>query len=499
MKPAWQKYLIILIVILGLGVYLFHKVDLTTADLGRHIKNGQMIFEGHFKEIVSHNYYSYSYPESTFINHHWLTGIIFFLIEKGFGFGGLTILYGALLIGSLLLSLKIQPKLHPLVLIIVLALVIPLIGNRFEIRPEGFSYLLFSIVWLIVHNFSIGRWSKKVLWWLPLIMLVWVNLHIYFIFGLGLIIAYFVWSLITKRDYTPIILPGLVSVGACCLNPSGLTGLIYPLNIFRTYGYNVLENMSASYLIERGLTNPVYWWIVVVLVILVVTSIWQYMINRQWRDLIIQILAIIMGLVAFNAIRNTALFGITATVALGINFQRLIKIYLDNPRRILAITGAVIWLVVIVIFNPLVSARAEALGWGLGEGVGCQKAAQFIKANNISGPMFNDYDIGGCLIYELFPDIKPYVDNRPEAYPEGYFQEEYIPMQSDPALWSEYAKKYQFNVLVIYRADLAEWTQTLLGRVEGDNQWVRVYTDERIVVYVANDTKNQTVIDKYGQ
>ena len=41
-------------------------------------------------------------------------------------------------------------------------------------------------------------------------------------------------------------------------------------------------------------------------------------------------------------------------------------------------------------------------------------SADFFKTENIKGSIFNNYDIGGYLIFNLFPNQKLFVDNRPE-------------------------------------------------------------------------------------
>ena len=63
-------------------------------------------------------------------------------------------------------------------------------------------------------------------------------------------------------------------------------------------------------------------------------------------------------------------------------------------------------------------------------------AADFYKTNKIQGPIFNNYDIGGYLIFHLYPE-KIFVDNRPEAYPTSFFQDVYIPMQENNDIWKE--------------------------------------------------------------
>ncbi|PIP87416.1 hypothetical protein COW81_00305, partial [Candidatus Campbellbacteria bacterium CG22_combo_CG10-13_8_21_14_all_36_13] len=59
-------------------------------------------------------------------------------------------------------------------------------------------------------------------------------------------------------------------------------------------------------------------------------------------------------------------------------------------------------------------------------------AVNFVLENDIQGNMFNNFDIGGYLIYRLYPDRKVFVDNRPEAYPAEFFEKVYKPMQESP-------------------------------------------------------------------
>ena len=63
------------------GLFFMEKIDLTTSDLGRHIKNGEMILDGQFG-VLNTNFYSYTEPDYEFTNHHWGSGVIFYLFGK---------------------------------------------------------------------------------------------------------------------------------------------------------------------------------------------------------------------------------------------------------------------------------------------------------------------------------------------------------------------------------------------------------------------------------
>ena len=86
----WGDYrtLVKIFLVFYLTFFLLSKIDLTTSDLGRHIKNGEIILKE--KRVFQTNYYSYTHPNFYSPNHHWGSGVVFFLIYKFFGFKGLS-------------------------------------------------------------------------------------------------------------------------------------------------------------------------------------------------------------------------------------------------------------------------------------------------------------------------------------------------------------------------------------------------------------------------
>ena len=81
------------------GIFFFHKLDLTQGDLGRHLKNGQIIVVAlqqiNFKEaslLLTTNYYAATVSEFAFVNHHWLSGVLFYGWYAVAGYTGLSVL-----------------------------------------------------------------------------------------------------------------------------------------------------------------------------------------------------------------------------------------------------------------------------------------------------------------------------------------------------------------------------------------------------------------------
>jgi len=129
---------------------------------------------------------------------------------------------------------------------------------------------------------------------------------------------------------------------------------------------------------------------------------------------------------------------------------------------------------------------------------GSQAGIDFIKENNIQGPMFNNFDIGSFLIWKLYPDHKVFVDGRPEAYSVEFFQEVYIPMQNNPEIWNKYSKEYDINYIIFDLHDGTPWGQTFMYRIQQDSEWKIVFKDDRTIILLKNIPANKEVISRYS-
>ncbi|MFN3966652.1 MAG: hypothetical protein ACK4JE_03010, partial [Endomicrobiia bacterium] len=141
-----MKYkLTILILLSWYSFFLIQKINLTTADLGRHIKNGEMVLSGNF-DVLRTNFYSYTNSTFPINNHHWLSGVIFFLIYKFFGFSGAHLFFIILSLLTFCIFFYVSERESGSATAGILSfLIIPLIAKRTEVRPEVFSYLFAGV------------------------------------------------------------------------------------------------------------------------------------------------------------------------------------------------------------------------------------------------------------------------------------------------------------------------------------------------------------------
>ncbi|MDP3935039.1 MAG: hypothetical protein Q8Q46_02405 [Candidatus Giovannonibacteria bacterium] len=485
-KMRWVKIAVLILLLAWYGAFLFHKIDLTTSDLGRHIKNGEEILSGHF-QVLNSNYYSYTEPDATFINHHWLSGVVFYLIWKFLGFSGLHLFFIALSLITFWLFFDLAKKVSSYVLAIPTALLlIPLIAERVEARPEVFSYLFSGIfLWLL--------WQKRGLWVLPILMLFWVNLHIYFFAGLLLIFILMLW----EKDLWKVF---LASSAAIFINPFGLRVIALPFTLFQNYGYKIIENQSVRFLDNLGfIQNPNLFWFKIAAALFILSFLAAALKNGFGPSWALSAPAAIFGIASAFAIRNFTVFGLFALPAICVNIQSVSGQKIKENKE-LAFGIAIIFSALILIisfFTHQTRLLEEQNGFGLGLAQDVEGSAEFFKKEKLKGPIFNNYDIGSYLIFNFPSCPKPglghkadpnlvcgvFVDNRPEAYSAAFFENIYVPMQEDENVWKRESTKYDFNTIFFSHKDATPWGQKFLSERLKDPAWKQVYLDDYAIIF----------------
>lgn len=476
----------LLFVIFLLSYLLFCKpINLVTADLGRHIINGEIFLKT--LVIPTTNFYSYTNPSFPTVNHHLGFGIIVYLIYSCVDFIGISLFFSFLasIISSLLFFLLSKKYAYQTTFPIVLLGLIPF-SYRTEIRPEIFSYLFFVLMLFIYFLFDKKKINfKYFLLSLFSIQFFWVNIHIFFVFGI-LLVCLFSFDFFYKSKWNlKMLLPVPVVVFASLVNINGINGLLYPLNIFNNYAYRIIENQSILFLIKWGMGFEYVFYFLLIIFSLILTI--PHIVKTRGKVFleIDFILFFIFAIFSLKMVRILPLFGVSF-----IFFYS--KILYENKNLIfkkifLSISFAIFGIYFI----------SQILRTGIGLAPNTQDSAIFFIANNIQGPIFNNYDIGGYLIFNLRGIEKVFVDNRPEAYPNKFFVEEYAKMQEKEDIWKRELEKYKFNTIYFYRHDVTDNAQSFLIRRLKDNDWVPVFVDNYSIILVRRVEKNNGVINLY--
>lgn len=495
MSKRYLRFVLYIFLVGYFSLFFLRYINLVTADLGRHITNGKVFLEQ--KIVISDNFYSYTQPDFPVVTHHWLSGVAFYLVHSLAGFSGLSLFYILISGLTVFVFFKIaEGKSNLPIALFAALLMIPLLSDRKEIRPEGFSYLLMGLYYYLLSLSVRKKLSFKVLFPLLLVLqILWVNLHLFFFFGLCIVGVFWLWEAVKKWFYKKsnffkelsALLVSLVLVSL--LNPYGVQGLLEPLNILKEYGYMIVENQSVFFMQKRS-PDFVYFFFELMALATLIVTIHVLVARKLARYAVSLILAWVFLVLGFRAIRGMQIFGMF--------FVPLAASYLHThygDLRNKFVWPAVLLVAITLIPGHVFSFNKPGAGVGLVDGI--NGSAEFFKQNDLKGPIFNNYDIGGYLIYHFYGQEPVFVDNRPEAYSVDFFTDLYGPMQDKDDVWREALAKYDFNVIYFYRRDRTQFAQPFLIKRIEDLEWVPVYVDDYVLVLVRNMEENRDVIEKH--
>jgi hypothetical protein len=315
-------------------------------------------------------------------------------------------------------------------------------------------------------------------------MVVWVNLHIYFVFGFFILGCFFLESLKRPDDRRSLFMVGVLCLLASLCNPVGYRLALEPFRIFDNYGYMIVENQSVWFFLKRHMFLEYLVPFFGMIALLIAGGISNREPLRNTRNMSLLMIAVVFMVMSSLAIRNFPLLGIFAVPVLAALYGR-------NRKWAYGL------LVLAMAFDFSFAAVFPKPAFGIGLGKGINASARFFIEQKIQGPIFNNYDIGGYLIYHLFPQEKVFVDNRPEAYPASFFADTYIPMQEDESKWKAEEARYGFNAIYFFWHDQTPWAQAFLLKRVRDPEWVPVYVDSYALIFVKNVEANKSLIERY--
>ncbi len=478
-----------------LFVSFFHPITAITQDLGRHILTGKIILQTF--SIPKTNLFSYTHPDFPFINHHWLSEVVFYLIYENSGFTGLLVTTTIIVLAAYAVLFYIAAKKYPTIPLIVASFLYSrILMERTDVRPEVFSFLFLSLFIVILYRYKQTRTRFIVI--LPITQLLWANMHIYFPIGIAVLGLFLLDDLLTHRNklfnkYTCIlIIVTTASVVSCLANPNGINGALYPLRVFNNYGYSIEENQNIFFLWTYAYKPTIIFFALAVC--LIFFSLFAVMKKTFRIDWFLVVFFTILGIIH---IRNFPLFVLGTFIPFTHGLSLIYATYIKRPMTSVILQNSTYLLLLIVIGISMSTTISEkAIGASVVSGI--QPAVDFFIRNGFKGPLFNNFDIGSYLEYRLYPTEKVFVDGRPEAYPSSFFQNVYIPMQENKKTFDDVAYRYKLNTIFFAHTDQTPWATLFFKAIVHHPDWKIVYLDDTAIILMKNTPKNKLLIDKFG-
>lgn len=186
----------IVFIFTNLFVLFAHPIIAITQDLGRHLLLGKIIVETY--SIPKTNLFSYTYPHFPFINTHWLSEVMYYLFFQLFGYTSVLLLtISCMLLAFGIIFFYALRKSSMTVVAIISFFALGILAERTDVRPEVFSFLFLSLFVTILYRAKEKK--TKLIFLLPFLQFLWVNMHIYFILGILVVCLFGVDAIISHR------------------------------------------------------------------------------------------------------------------------------------------------------------------------------------------------------------------------------------------------------------------------------------------------------------
>jgi tetratricopeptide (TPR) repeat protein len=228
----------VLILMLGGVAFLLACHDLQNEDVWWHLRGGEWIL--HSGRAPQFDPFTFSSADRPWIDLHWLFQMVLVLVYRAGGIPGMILLAAAMAAAAVLAAFSARPRGAPLAALVVVWLpALLLAADRFYVRPEMATLLFLGSYLAVLVRLDD---QPRLAWLLPLIQVLWVNMHGLFVFGpivLGLWLAERA-SLRLRQPFPDRPAGWWRHVGgasaavalACLVNPYGLDGALHPLVLY---------------------------------------------------------------------------------------------------------------------------------------------------------------------------------------------------------------------------------------------------------------------------
>ncbi|MBZ5537176.1 MAG: hypothetical protein LAO31_14570 [Acidobacteriia bacterium] len=498
-------------------VLLFGRNDpyfLYDGDRGWHIRAGEYILETH--SIPHHDIFSFSMPDAPWVAYEWGTEIIFAALDRHFGLNGIVLLAALLLAASYSLLYRLLRREGFSFTLSFLLLLGVIMGSRFHwaARPHVVSYLFIVIFIGVLDRYLQGTLPARRLWILPGLMILWVNLHPGFIAGEILVLTFFSGALLQYSCSSAGLRASLTMkvketgslAGATLLtslvNPYGYGLHVYLCGYFKTVHNLNPVNELFSPIFQMSIFQP---FLVAVVGLILLMRYTRYRVRLE--ESLTLCIWIALGLISLRNI--PVMFLVCAPIygrllrglheplrewisrAPGLQgrlqrlFQRLERaISMERHfNRHLLVSIVLLGLFWIVIHQGY-GWNKQILHFQFTEEWDYPAAGMdYVRAHRPAGNVFNEWALGGYLIYNFYPTMKVFADGRLDMYGAD-FAHTYLNLINSPEAgrrnenWKELFRRCQIQWVMI-RPNLA--LRLVLDR---DPEWDRPFLDEHCVIYV---------------
>jgi hypothetical protein len=442
---------------------------LTDQDPYWHIAAGRWIIA--HAAVPHHDVFSSSMAGAPWVPHEWLSEVILAAGYDRLGWAGLVV--GTAIVFATTLAFLVALLRRYLPPAAALAATLGAWGlcvAHLHARPHVFGLLLL-VVWLgvLVGARHEERAPAPAF---ALLMVLWANLHGGFVVGLVLAALLAGEALFEAADRPSLLraargwgLFGGLTLLAAVATPSGLSGLLLTFDFMRMpFALATINEWKSP---DFQYPQPLEAWLLLLIlgalfagvrlpvtrIAMLLLLLHEALVHRRFAEILGLATPLLLAPALGMRLRATAMAALDRGLATATEASRPVG---------LALAGIAIAVATTAVLRSDITNDTDRFA--------PSAAVQFAKDQHLTGPVFNDYEFGGYLI---FSGIAPFVDGRADMYGDAFLKRAATPSEL-PALLQQYAVAWTL-------LDPGDARVVLLDHLPG---WRRLYTDDIAVVHV---------------
>jgi hypothetical protein len=397
------------------------------------------------------------------------------------------------------------------------------IMDRLTPRPHVMSYLFFLCLLLIIFKFRyFDRGNKKVLYFIPVIFLVWSNMHMGIIAGGFLMLLYFSAEFIstfsnyysnskvrplTKNELLFLFII-LASSAVCMLaNPNFIQTYVYAYQHTKMKMLETVNEWMSPFGSRYGdtLVNNLY-------KLFLVLGFFNIYYTIKKRDILPALLFIGFGLYSVRAMRFTIDYVIIMfpfiVISLYTFFESFksesFKLFISKkPYLKIALALFLAFLIYNLPGNKLYLEHLKyyrITGFGINSDFIPVQLFDFMKRNNvpeISDRVFNHFGTGGYFVWS-FDGKKNFIDSR--NLNDDIFNKYQQILSKQPG-FEQKLDEYEIEYAIYLAPDLVrdpkEMENTVISYFCKNNNWKLIFWDDKSFLWVRNIPKFAYLVENY--
>lgn len=522
-NPLYNYGLIILFTVF---IILFTSFKISgDDDVFWHLATGRYIVETH--NVPSTDIFGFVTQGNQWMPFEWGWDVLTYGLYNLGDYTAISIFRTIIFLLIFFIFFRILKKFNVSYTIIFLFLTLLAFGiiDRLTPRPHIISLLFFSLLlYIIVEYKYFNRNNYRILFFLPLIFLIWANMHMGIIAGLFLLgifvvsetIIYFKPNKFSSKEIPAFTKPELVRLilifTGCIIvmfiNPNSFATYIYAYDHTKMKLLETINEWRSPFdeMFDGGFVRTIYKIFLFGGIIIL-----YYAIKK--KDLFAALVFIGFAFYSVRAVRFTVDYLIIITIFLALTVSFIINnfksegiksFFSTNPFPKILIEAALLFFIFNIPNDQLYLDYLKYYrisGFGINSDFIPTQMFDFMKENNIPAlgqKPLNHFGSGGFLVWN-FPESKNFIDSR--NLNDEIFNE-YNSLISKKPGFENKLKSYDFDYSLYLAPDLVrapkEMEQTIISYFsKHPDEWKLVFWDDKSFLFIKNLPKFKEVIDKY--